>query len=70
MEKKMVLDQDSSPDHVAKHTISFMKEHNINVIMPHEWLPNRFHAAPMGYSIGGVMKERVRKHKVLTLKGL
>ncbi|CAF4900661.1 unnamed protein product, partial [Rotaria socialis] len=27
-------------------------------------------AAPMDYSIWGIMKERVRKHKVSTLKGL
>ena len=66
----MVLHQDSAPGHVAKNTISYMKEHNINVIMPHEWLPKSPDAAPMDYSIWGVMKERVRKHKVSTLKGL
>ena len=70
MQKRMVLHQDSAPGHVAKNTISYMKEHNINVIMPHEWLPKSPDAAPMDYSILGVMKERVRKHKVSTLKGL
>ena len=34
-QQKMVVHQDSAPGHVAKGTISFMKEHNINVIMPH-----------------------------------
>ena len=37
MQKKMVLYQDSVPDHVAGDTISYMKEYNINIIMPHEW---------------------------------
>ena len=36
MQKRMVLHQDSAPGHVAKGTISYMKEHNINVIIPHE----------------------------------
>ena len=37
VQKKMVLHQDSAPSgHVAKDTISYMKEHNSNVIMPHE----------------------------------
>ena len=72
MQKRMVLHQDSAPDHVAKDTISYMKEHNINIIMPHEceWLPKSPDAAPMDYSIWSVMKERVRKYKVSTLKGL
>ena len=37
IQRKMVLHQDSVPGRVAKETISYMKEHNINVIMPHEW---------------------------------
>ena len=66
----MVLHQDRASGHVVKDTISYMKEHNINVIMPHERLPKSPDAAPMDYSIWGVMEERVRKHKVSTLKGL
>ena len=50
----MVLCQDSAPGHVAKDTMSFMKEHNINVIMPHVWLPKSSDAAPMDYSISVV----------------
>ena len=70
IEKKMVLHQDSAVGHVAKDTISYMKEHNINVIMLYEWLPKSSDAALMDYSIRDVMKERVRKHKMSTLKGL
>ena len=69
MQKEMVPHQDGTPGHVAKDTTSYMKEHNINFIMPHEWLPKSPDAAPMNYSIWGVMKERVRKHKVSTLEG-
>ena len=36
IQKKRVLHQDSAPGHVGKVTISFMKEHNMNVIMPYE----------------------------------
>ena len=36
IEKKMVLHQDSAPSHVAEDIMSFMKEHNSNVMMPHE----------------------------------
>ncbi|CAF4166284.1 unnamed protein product [Rotaria sordida] len=68
--KIMILHQDSAPGHVAKVTLSYMKEHNIQVIAPHEWLPKSPDAAPMDYSIWGIMKERVRKHKVSTLNGL
>ena len=38
--------------------------------MLHGWLPKSRDAAPMDYSIWSVMKERVRKHKVSTLKRL
>ena len=69
-QKKMILHQDSAPGHVAKKTITYMKEHNIQVITPDEWLPKSLDAAPMDYSIWGIMKERVRKHNVSTLNGL
>ena len=69
-QKKMILHQDSAPGHVAKKTITYMKEHNIQVITPDEWLPKSPDAAPMDYSIWGIMKERVQKHKVSTLNGL
>ena len=68
IQKKMALHQDSAPSgHVEKDTMSFMKEHNINV---HEWLPKSPYSAPMDYSIWDIMKERVRKHKMSTLKRL
>ena len=67
IQKRMVLHQDTAPGHVAKDTMSFMREHSINVIMPHEWLPKSLDAVSMDYSIWGVMKERVRRHKVSTL---
>ena len=34
-----------------------MKKYHINVIMPYERLPKSLDAAPMDYSIGGVIKE-------------
>ena len=55
----MVLHQDNAPSHFAKDKISYMKGHNINIIIPHEWLPNSPDAAPMDYLIWSVMKERV-----------
>ncbi|CAM4948539.1 unnamed protein product [Rotaria socialis] len=58
MQKKMVLHQDSAPGHVTKYTSSYMKEHNINVIMPLDWLPTSSDAAAMDYSIWAIMKER------------
>ncbi|CAM2703707.1 unnamed protein product [Rotaria socialis] len=58
MQKKMVLHQDSAPGHVTKYTSSYMKEHNINVIMPLDWLPKSSDAAAMDYSIWAIMKER------------
>ena len=36
IQRKMMLYQDSSPGHMAKNTSSFIKEHNINVIMAYE----------------------------------
>ena len=56
----MVVHHESAPDHVAKDTISYMKEHDINVIVPHEWLPESSNATPMGYSIWGAIKEQVQ----------
>ena len=70
IQKKMVLHQDSAHGHVVKDTIFYMKEYKINVIMSHEWLPKSSDATPMGYSIWGVMKKRIQKHKISTLKGL
>ena len=70
IQKKMMLHQDSALGHVSKDTVSYVKEHNTNVIMPHEWLLKSFDAVPKDGSICGVMKKRVRKHKMLTLKGL
>ncbi|CAF3321268.1 unnamed protein product [Rotaria sp. Silwood2] len=69
-QKKMILHQDSAPGHAAKGTLSYMKEKKIQVITPTEWLPKSPDAAPMDYSIWGILKERVRKHKVSTLNGL
>ena len=66
----MVPHQDSAPSHVVNDTMSFMKKHNINVIMPHEWLPRGSNAAPIDYSKRGVVKERVRKNTISILKGL
>ncbi|CAF4310124.1 unnamed protein product, partial [Rotaria magnacalcarata] len=40
MQKKRMLHQDSVPGNVTKYTISNMKEHNINVIIPLDSLPN------------------------------
>ena len=57
IEKRMILHQDSAAGHVAKDTIPYMKEHNINVVMPHEWLPKSSDTAPIDCSIRGVMKE-------------
>ena len=68
--KKMILHQDSAPGHIAKETLTYMKEHNIQVIRLDEWLPKSPDAAPMDYSIWGIMKERVQKHKVSTLNDL
>ena len=51
MQWKMALHQDSGPGHVAKDTISYMKEHNIDVILLHEWLSKSRDAAPMDYLI-------------------
>ena len=62
----MVLYQDKAPGHVGKDTISFIKKHNINVIMSHKSLPKSPGAARMGYSIRDAMKERVRKHRINT----
>ena len=67
--KKMVLHQDSAPGHLTKDTITHMKKNHIHVITLEEWLSESPDAAPMDYSIWGIMKERVRKHKVSTLKG-
>ena len=56
--KKLELHQDNAfSSHVAKDTISLMKEHNINIIMPHEWLPKSPDAARKDWSIWVVVKE-------------
>lgn len=68
--KEMVLHHDNAPGHKAKQTLAYMKENKIRVITPEEWLPKSPDAAPMDYSIWGILKERVRKHKVSTLNGL
>ena len=52
-----MLHQDNAPGHVAKDTMSFMKEHSVNVKMPHEWLRKSVDATSVGNSIWGVMKE-------------
>jgi hypothetical protein len=68
--KKLVFHQDSAPGHAAKQTIAFLKEQKVQVVTPDEWLPKSPDAAPMDYSIWGILKDRVRKHKVSTLNGL
>ena len=63
------MHQDSIPDHVTKDAMSFMKEYNINVIMPHEQLSKSSNAASINYSVWDVKKKkRVRKHNMLTLQ--
>ena len=37
--KGMTPHQDSAPGHVAKETLTYMKEHNIQIITPDQWLP-------------------------------
>ena len=68
--KEMILYQDSAPGHTAKFTLAYLKEHKIQVITPEEWLPKSPDAAPMDYSIWGILKKRVRQHKVSTFNGL
>jgi hypothetical protein len=47
-----------------------LSENNIKFITPDEWLPKSPDAAPMDFSIWGILKERVRQRKVSTLNGL
>ena len=69
-QKGMILNQDSAPGHVAKETLTYMKEHNIQIITPDQWLPKSSDTARMNYSICRIAKERVRKCKMSTLNGL
>jgi hypothetical protein len=55
--KEMILHQDSAPGHKAKDTLTYLKEHKIQVITPEEWLPKSPDAAPMDYSIWGILKQ-------------
>jgi len=68
--KEMVLHHDNAPGHKAKDTLAYLKENKIKVITPEEWLPKSPDAAPMDYSIWGILKQRARKHNVSTLNGL
>jgi hypothetical protein len=68
--RKLVYQQDSAPGHTANDTIQFLKEQRISFVKSEERPPKSPDAAPMDYSIWGILKERVRKHKVSTLMGL
>jgi len=66
----MVLHRDNAPVPKAKGTLAYLKEQKIPVITLEEWLSKSPDATPVDYSIWGILKERVRKHKVSTLNGL
>lgn len=69
-EKKMIFHQDSASSHTARHTLDFLKQKGVNFITPAEWMPKSPDAAPMDFSIWGILKRRLQKHKLRTLKGL
>jgi len=65
-----LFQQDSAPSHTAKKTIKFLKDKKIPFITPLQWIPNSPDGAPCDFFLWGVLKQRVRKRKVKTIRGL
>ena len=62
--------QDSAPSHASKKTLKFLRDNNIPLITPLQWMPNSPDAAPLDYFYWGYLKNRLNKRKVTTISGL
>ena len=62
--------QDSAPSHVAKATLKFMVDSQIDFIPPQNWLSNSPDAAPCDFFLWGYLKNELRKRKASTIETL
>lgn len=68
--RHMVFHQDSASSHTAKATLNYLKSRGIKFITPEEWMPKSPDAAPMDYGIWGVLKRKLQKRTINSLRGL
>lgn len=63
-----IFHQDNAPSHRAKSTIKWLNENRIRFIKPSEWMPDSPDAAPLDYSIWGVLKTMIYNAKGAHIK--
>lgn len=68
--KRMVFHQDSASSHTSKQTLKFLKDNKVKFVKPEEWMPKSPDAAPMDFGIWGILKRRLQKRTINTLRGL
>jgi hypothetical protein len=68
--KSVALHHDSAPAHKALGTVRFLEDNNYRFIPAADWPSNSPDLSPMDYSINGIFKRRLWKHKTHTLAGL
>ena len=66
----VIFHQDSAPSHVARTTLKFMDEANINYIKPSEWLANSPDAAPCDYFLWDYLRKKLQSRKASTIASL
>ena len=66
----MVFHQDSASSHTSKQTLQFLKKEKVNFIDRDEWMPKSPDAAPLDFGIWGILKRRLQKRNVNSVKGL
>lgn len=62
--------QDSAPSHKAVKTNDFLARNNIDFIHSGEWIPKSPDACPLDYFMWGLMKRKLERKRVRTVKGL
>ena len=70
LRESMVFHQDSASSHTSKRTLQYLDDAGINYITPEEWMPKSPDAAPMDYSIWGILKRNLQRKSIRTLAGL
>ena len=68
-EKEMVFHEDSTSSHNTKNIIDFInKRYRVKFITTVQWLPNSPDVTPMVFVIRDILKRRLQKRKIYTMK--
>ena len=67
---RFLWQHDSAPAHASAKTANYLKKHGIEFVDKEEWLPCSPDFAPCDYWLWGYLKNRVRRHTIMSVDEL